>query len=320
MKTSIRVGLVQAESDPGHIAKNLEHATPLVEQAASQGAELVLLPELYACGYIPNQSIWQYAESRTGPSCSWLAQTAARLKTHLGMGYLETDGRHFYNSYALADDQGRLLGTIRKRQVESYCFRPGRGTVVIESRFGRLGIGICADNHRSNFPQLLHKQAADVLLMPHGAPAPCAADALISQADIERALAIGSRLAGIYTQSLGLPVLFVNAVGAMQPISGLLGTLMQPGRFRLRGHSCIVAADGSVLGQLGEDEAVLVAIVELAGEQPAWQPPADHGGWLQPGNPLVRKLIIPWDIFTGTLAYWLNPKRRRLARSAAATR
>jgi hypothetical protein len=111
----------------------------------------------------------------------------------------------------------------------------------------------------------------------------------------------------------GRPLVFVNATGPMEPMSGILGSLMNPDRFRLRGHSCLADADGTVLGQLEESEGVLVRTIEIDSDKQCWVPPPDYAGWIHPGNALVRKLIIPLDIVLGRLAYYLNPARRRLA-------
>ena len=54
---TIRVAVVQVESRPGQIAANQAQALPFIETAVSQGAQLVILPELFACGYIPNSTV-----------------------------------------------------------------------------------------------------------------------------------------------------------------------------------------------------------------------------------------------------------------------
>ena len=64
--TTIRVAVVQAQSLPGQIQANLDHAAGLVDQAAAQGASIVVLPELFSCGYVPNRAVWEAAEARRG--------------------------------------------------------------------------------------------------------------------------------------------------------------------------------------------------------------------------------------------------------------
>ncbi|MBN2007074.1 MAG: hypothetical protein JXA21_27230 [Anaerolineae bacterium] len=57
---TVHIAVVQVESQPGQIAANHAHALPFVETAVAQGAQLVVLPELFSCGYIPNPNIWQH--------------------------------------------------------------------------------------------------------------------------------------------------------------------------------------------------------------------------------------------------------------------
>jgi len=65
-KTTIRLAAVQARSAAGQIEANLKHAERLVEQAAGQGATMVVLPELLSCGYVPNRGVWDAAEAQDG--------------------------------------------------------------------------------------------------------------------------------------------------------------------------------------------------------------------------------------------------------------
>jgi Carbon-nitrogen hydrolase len=65
---------------------------PNIEQAAAQGAGLVVLPELFSCGYVPNRAVWDAAEPPQGRTGQWLAATTQRLRICLGAGSAETDG------------------------------------------------------------------------------------------------------------------------------------------------------------------------------------------------------------------------------------
>ncbi len=76
---TIRVAAIQTESRHGLAQSNREHAIPFIEKAVQAGAQLVVLPELFSAGYIPNETIWGVAEPKNGPTVTWLKQTSKRL-------------------------------------------------------------------------------------------------------------------------------------------------------------------------------------------------------------------------------------------------
>lgn len=300
---SIIVAVVQVVSRPGQVSANHQHALPFIETAVSQGAQLVILPELFTSGYIPNQTIWQYGETLNGPTVTWLRQTAARLGIYLGAGFVEIAGDDFYNSYALAAPDGKLAGCARKNKAETYCFKHGNGRHLIETALGTIGIGICADNHFTAFLKLMQNSNIDLLLMPHASPTPYQTSRTVSPADIEAARQKATAVPLLYARALGIPVLFANAVGDLQPMSGLLGRFMTPELFRLQGQSCIVDSDGTLHGTLEAEEAVLVAEVRLSSGHKQDDQPPDYDGWLHPGSQLTRKLLLPLDAILGRISY-----------------
>ena len=311
---TLRVAAVQVASQPGQIASNHAHAMPFIETAEAQGAQLIVLPELFSCGYIPNPNIWQYGETLTGPTVAWLRETSRRLRIYLGAGFLEVDGADFYNSFALTDPEGELLSCARKTRSEVYCFKYGAGRHILHTDLGTLGVGICADNHYSTFPKLMARIGIDILLMPHGSPMPYKTSKVISEADIEQTKEKVISLGTLYAEALGVPVIFANGVGAMQPMAGLLGRFMTPEHFRLRGFSRITDSDGALLGALSEEEGVLVTEVTLDPARKRYIAPPDYDGWLHEGSAMTRRVMFPLDIAVGRAFYALSRERRRLAR------
>jgi len=316
-KVTIRLAAVQARSLAGQIEANLEHAEGLVEQAAARGATVVVLPELFSCGYVPNRGVWDAAEARSGRADRWLAATARRLGIFLGMGTAESDGTDFFNVFILASPNGQIAGRAYKANAEASIFRRGRAAHLIDTPAGRIGIGICADNQFAATLRLMHEQRADLILMPHAWPTPARAAGLVSEADVAAQQQRMTELPVLYARALGVPVVFVNQVGPLLPISGLLGHLMDPGIWRLRGQSRIVDSDGSVLGQLTEEEGVLTAEAVMDPARQHYDAQPSYDGWLQPGPWAGRHIIIPLDITGGRLAYAISRERRRKARAAA---
>jgi predicted amidohydrolase len=164
----------------------------------------------------------------------------------------------------------------------------------------------------------MHEQRADLIVMPHAWPTPAKAAGLVSQADVAAQQSRMVELPARYARSLGVPVLFVNQVGPLLPIGGILGRLMDPAIWRLRGQSRIVDSDGMVLGQLAEEEGVLTAEAVLDPARKHYDAQPSFDGWLQPGDWAARHVIIPADIAIGRLSYETSRKRWRKASLAAA--
>ncbi|TVR39058.1 MAG: hypothetical protein EA388_00010 [Nitriliruptor sp.] len=184
---------------------------------------------------------------------------------------------------------------------------------MIETGFGPVGVGICADNHVSEFPSVLHRHDVALVLMPHASPMPYRTSRVVSEADIAGIVEKTLAVPGLYADLLGIPVVFVNAVGPMSPMTGLLGRLMTPESFRLRGFSRLVDPDGTVRGELGEEEGVVTAGVTMDPSQKRFRTPPDHDGWVHPGSRLTRRVVVPFDVAVGRLAYAASRERRQLA-------
>lgn len=124
---TLKLGVVQARSRPGRTVINLARATRYVEQAAVRGAALVVLPELYACGYLPNRDVWTVAEPEVnGSTASWLTATTKRLGIHLGAATAQTDGTDIFNVFLLARPDGTIAGRAYKTNAEAYVLHPAR--------------------------------------------------------------------------------------------------------------------------------------------------------------------------------------------------
>lgn len=314
IKHELAVAAIQTESVPGTVRENLSRATGHVEQAARDGAELVVLPELFSCGYIPNAGIWNYGEAGESVTLNWLRETAGRLGIHLGVGLLEIIGGDYVNTFVIAGPSGEIAGRAQKDSAESYCFKRGLGAHIIELPFGRIGVGICADNHYTKFIEQMRQSGIDLLLMPHASPTPAKAAKAVSAGDVARAQKESRGFAALVAGLLKVPTVFVNPLGRMAPMAGLLGKLMDPDVFRLQGGSAIVDSGGVVKAALEDREGIAMAKVALGPSGREYGAVPNFDGWIHPGSALVRKVIIPLDTFFGALLYRLSPRRRRTMR------
>jgi N-carbamoylputrescine amidase len=314
----IKVAAVQVESKHGAIEANHKHALPYIEEAARAGAQLVILPELFPTGYLPNESLWDFAEPKEGPTVSWIKRTAEELGIYLGAGLVETDGRDFFNIFVLAGPGGNILGRVTKNEAESYIFKRSSGSHVIQTPFGKIGVGICADNQFAAFLKQMREEAVDLMLMPHGWPTPCKTNEQVSQQDIQKVHENAKQLVLLYAKSLGVPAIFINGVGPMGRMIGLLGKFMDPTVFRLEGRSRIIDSDGMLVGELESEEGVTIADVTMDPSRKCYVEPENYDGWLLPGNAISRKVIVPFDVTFGQIWYSLNPQRRQKAQAVAA--
>ena len=302
-REAITVAAVQLRNRPDEPEDRRDAIETLVARAADAGAEFVALPELSHSGYVPNGTVWDLAEPMDGPSVRHVSSLARSHRVHLGAGLVLREGDDVVNAYVLADDTGEIVGMVRKRFAETYCFLTVDGSVAIDTRWGRIGLAICADNHRADTLQRVRAAGVRLHLMPHGWPMPTQVGGAVSAADLEVAAVRARDLCRVYADRLGVPVVLVNAVGPLPPMDGLLGRLMSPERFALGGLSQVATPGGGAVGPLGGEEDVLVATVELGPVDPVPGDPPTWHGWLHPGQPLLRRVLMPLDTWMGRRAY-----------------
>jgi N-carbamoylputrescine amidase len=313
---TLRVAAIQMTSRLGMVGENLEHALPLIEQAAVQGAKLIVLPEMCMTGYTITKQVWDMAEPSGGPIEQWLRNTSKRLGIYLGAGLVGTEGEDFYNTYLLTDPDGNVAGRVRKTQTEYMFFKAGEAdSHVIDTAVGRIGIGICADNHRAIIPRIMQDRSVDIHLMPHAWPTAYRTSKLIKEQDIVDAREKVKSWPLLYAKLLGVPVIFVNQEGPMEggPMPGILGKLLTPENFKYAGLSAIVDSDMTVKARIGQVEGVAVADVMLDPARKLKGAIISYGGWLDKGEPLLRKVILPLDISRGKLSYRMSGDRKKKA-------
>lgn len=157
---------------------NIKHAGDVVQQAASRGAQVVLLPEMFNCPY-DTRVFPDYAESYPqGETVQMLSRVAAELGIVLVGGSIpERDGNIVYNTCFVFGPQGDLLGRHRKMHLfdvdlpdlkvrESSTLGPGSDFTVIKTGICNMGVMICYDVRFPEVSRLLALEGIDVLLIP----------------------------------------------------------------------------------------------------------------------------------------------------------
>lgn len=308
---NLRVAAVQMRSVNGNIQANLERAAGFVEEAAGQGAKLIVLPEFMATGYIYTKDIWDAGEPREGPTVSWLRETSRRHKAWLGTSFLEADGEDFFNTFVITGPDGKEEGRVRKQTpafAEAYFTKGDKSPHIIESALGKIGVGICYENQLAYTPELMCSQSVDLMLMPHSAPSPMP-NPLFPASAVAKYNQNLKELAVSYAKMLGLPVIMVNKSGAWEsPIPGM-PFFTQHSSFP--GFSAIVDSDGRVKAQLGDEEAVIAEDISMdPGRKTGTHPPC-HGRWAMKTPWLMNQFRLIEAM--GKVWYTMSRERRRRA-------
>ena len=314
-----RVAAIQVESLDGRPDHNLAHAEPFVAEAAARGAELVVCPEFLATGYSYSEAIWRAGEPLDGRTERWLARLARAHHIHLGAGFLEADGDEFHNTFSLFDPEGCLVGRVRKGSLpfyEGFYFAPCPRPKTLETRLGRIAVGICNDNQTAAFLREVLATRPDLIIMPHSAPTP---ELPLLGATFRRHYE--DRLGGVaarYARALGVPVVMANKISTARretPLPLLPGVRL---RWRFRGLSTVCDGSGAVLGRLEEIEGALVADVALDPSRKRRDAePSGYWSFAPPVGRLVGAATMRAFEALGRWAYRRNARRREAARAVA---
>jgi N-carbamoylputrescine amidase len=264
----LTLAATQFASNPSP-ADNLDKAEALVRRAAAQGAQIVLLQELFETAYFcKDQNAVHFALARPAAGNATIRRFAAlarELGVVLPISFFEQANNAYYNSVVVVDADGRELGLYRKSHIpdgpgyqEKYYFNPGdSGFRVWQTAYGRIGVGICWDQWFPECARSMALQGAEVLLYPTAIGSE-PQDPSINSHEHWRRTMQGHAAANL------MPLVASNRIG------------------RERGESCAVTfygqsfiADptGALVASAEETEAVLLANFDLdavARQRAAW--------------------------------------------------
>jgi len=159
-------------------AANIANAEKLVREAAARGAQIILLPELFETPYFCIEQDARHLKlARTvedNPAVRHFSAVARELGVVLPISFFERAGPAYFNSIAILDADGSRLGVYRKSHIpngpgyqEKNYFSPGdTGFKVWQTRFARIGVGICWDQWFPEAARAMALAGAEVLLYP----------------------------------------------------------------------------------------------------------------------------------------------------------
>jgi N-carbamoylputrescine amidase len=158
--------------------ENITKAETLVREAASRGAQIILLQELFETLYFcqsQKQDFFSLAtEIQSNPGVQHFSALARQLRVVLPISFFEKKNQAYYNTVAVVDADGAILGIYRKSHIpggpgyqEKFYFSPGdTGFRVWKTRYGTIGIGICWDQWFPEAARIMVLTGAEILLYP----------------------------------------------------------------------------------------------------------------------------------------------------------
>ena len=236
---------------------NIAAVSALVEEAAAQGAQIILPPELFSGPYfckVEDEALFALARpTAEHPSVIAMQALAAKLKVAIPTSFFERDGHHYYNTLAMIDPDGAIMGTYRKSHIpdgpgyeEKYYFRPGNDGFKVWDVFGtRIGVGICWDQWYPECARVMALMGAELLFYP------TAIGSEPYDADLDTSRMWRRAMLG-HAVSNCMPVIAANRIG------------MEDGQ-RFYGNSFISDEWGDFTAEFGAQESgVLVSTVDLS--------------------------------------------------------
>ena len=236
--------------------ENIAAVSELVREAAGKGAKLILPPELfeghYFCRTQDEGHFTRALPAGEHPAVLAMQKLAVELGVYIPTSFFEADGHHHYNSLAMIDDKGRVMGVYRKSHIpdgpgysEKFYFRPGNtGFQTYETPFGTVGPAVCWDQWYPETARMLMLQGAEILLFPTAIGTE-PHDPDLDTSRLWRRAMIGHAVSNV------VPVVAANRIGT------------EHGQ-RFYGHSFICDERGDMLAEFGATETgILTATLDL---------------------------------------------------------
>ncbi len=214
-----------------------------------------------------------------------------KYRTCIGAGYLDREDGDYYNRYLIASPEG-VCGAVAKSEGEAAVFKRGSFGSTIATPFGVVGVAICYDSRRKHFYDNVKEESLTMILFPHGAPAdPKKSGKERRETDLR---------CGLYAAAFGVPVVYVNSVGALEEMPGKMGEMMAKKGFRMNGRSKIYAAEGRPIST--EVKEAVGMEVPIHSKKRIRDIPF-HGQDILPGNFFFRQFVLKPDTAAGIRAY-----------------
>ena len=177
MTKQVTVAATQMSCTRDSIA-NIENAKKLTRQAANDGAQIILIQELFESVYFPclnkPEEFTMAKPYKDNPLLQEMSALAKELSVVLPTSFFEKDNNTYYNSLAVIDADGSISEPYRKSHIpdgpgyeEKYYFHPGNtGFKVFETKYAKIGVGICWDQWFPEASRIMALNGAELLFYP----------------------------------------------------------------------------------------------------------------------------------------------------------
>ncbi|MDY6794157.1 MAG: carbon-nitrogen hydrolase family protein [Actinomycetota bacterium] len=226
----LNVGIVQMLAEPLEVDSNLEKAERYIAKCVDDGAQLVVLPEMFNVGFHLGEFLMMIAEPLDGKTVAWLKRQASLHGIHIVGSIYESYRGQFYNTMVMVGDDGGVQYYHKRNPTWSesavWCRSEEPGPGIFDTPFGRIGGAICFDSFaRETFEGFKRSGVEAVVIValwgaPHARSFHWRPDLFISRAGLIRWSKIASEdVPYRYARELGVPVAFVNQRGVIRMTS-----------------------------------------------------------------------------------------------------
>lgn len=257
---NVKVAAIQMQCSK-NITENINKAEAMVREAAANGANIILLPELFENVYFCQERQYEYYElAKTledNDAVKRFVKVAKELEVVLPVSFYERDKNVLYNSVAMIDADGTIMGVYRKTHIpddhfyqEKFYFTPGNtGFKVWNTRYGNIGVGICWDQWFPETARCMAVMGAEILLYPTA----------IGEEPILECDSMGHWQRAMQGHSAAnlVPVVAANRIG-LEKVSPCNENNNQESSLRFYGSSFITDNTGAILEQAGRDKEEII--------------------------------------------------------------
>lgn len=248
------------------VQENINKAEKMVREAADNDANIILLPELFERQYFCQEKRYDYYDYalplEKNPAVNRFKEVAKELGVVIPVSFYERDIDRLFNTVAMIDADGRVLGIYRKTHIpddhfyqEKFYFTPGdTGYKVFDTRFGCIGVGICWDQWFPETARCMAVQGAEMLLYPTVIGSEPILD--VDSSSHWRRVMQGHAAANL------MPVVAANRIGVetVEPCKENAG---QSSSLDFYGCSFIADATGDIIASAKQEETILYGEFDL---------------------------------------------------------